>query len=79
MQGFEGVHTCQLTDTFLVIVKRFVDTQVRTTNVRLILTLSHTLTPQVHRLVVVDNNDKHVIGVLSLSDLLSFLVLNPHT
>ena len=77
MQGFEGVHTCQLTDTFLVIVKRFVDTQVRT-NVRLILTLSHTLTPQVHRLVVVDN-DKHVIGVLSLSDLLSFLVLNPHT
>ncbi|XP_065887809.1 5'-AMP-activated protein kinase subunit gamma-1-like isoform X2 [Dysidea avara] len=58
-EGFEGVHTCQLFETFHVIVKRFVSTQV-------------------HRLVVVDT-DKHVIGVLSLSDLLSFLILHHHT
>lgn len=31
---------------------------------------------QVHRLVVVDNED-HVIGVISLSDILSELVLKP--
>ena len=31
---------------------------------------------QVHRLVVVDNDD-HVIGVISLSDILKELVLKP--
>jgi 5'-AMP-activated protein kinase regulatory gamma subunit len=31
---------------------------------------------EVHRLVVVDN-DEHVIGVLSLSDLLYYIVLRP--
>jgi len=31
---------------------------------------------EVHRLVIVDNNE-HVIGVLSLSDLLYYIVLRP--
>ena len=31
---------------------------------------------EVHRLVVVDN-DEHVIGILSLSDLLSYIVIRP--
>lgn len=31
---------------------------------------------QVHRIIVV-NNDDHVIGIISLSDLLTFLVLRP--
>jgi 5'-AMP-activated protein kinase regulatory gamma subunit len=31
---------------------------------------------EVHRLVIVDNND-HVIGVLSLSDLLYYIVIRP--
>ena len=33
---------------------------------------------QVHRLVVVDN-DHHVVGVVSLSDILKFLVLVLHS
>lgn len=32
---------------------------------------------QVHRLVVV-NEHHHVVGVVSLSDILKFLVLSPH-
>jgi len=31
---------------------------------------------EVHRLVIVDNND-HVIGVLSLSDVLHYIVIRP--
>lgn len=31
---------------------------------------------EVHRLVIVDN-EEHVIGVLSLSDLLNFMVIRP--
>ena len=33
---------------------------------------------QIHRLVIVDDHH-HVIGVLSLSDILKFLVLTSHT
>ena len=33
---------------------------------------------QVHRLVVV-NEQHHVVGVVSLSDILKYLVLTPHT
>ena len=32
---------------------------------------------EVHRLVVVDN-DEHAIGVLSLSDLLDYIVIRPN-
>ncbi len=32
---------------------------------------------QVHRLVIVDSQ-QHVVGVVSLSDILKFLVLNDH-
>jgi len=31
---------------------------------------------EVHRLVIVDN-DEHVIGILSLSDLLDFIIIRP--
>ncbi|XP_022099875.1 5'-AMP-activated protein kinase subunit gamma-1-like isoform X2 [Acanthaster planci] len=54
---FEGVHTCQASETLETIMEKIIRAEV-------------------HRLVVVDG-ENHVVGIVSLSDLLNFLVLRP--
>jgi hypothetical protein len=45
-------------------------------NETLLVCMERIVKAEVHRLVVVDN-DEHVIGVLSLSDLLHYIVIRP--
>jgi len=45
-------------------------------NESLLICMERIVKAEVHRLVVVDN-DEHVIGVLSLSDLLYYIVIRP--
>ncbi|XP_021369714.1 5'-AMP-activated protein kinase subunit gamma-1-like isoform X9 [Mizuhopecten yessoensis] len=54
---FEGVVTCQETDSLDSVLEKIVRAEI-------------------HRLVITDN-DMHVVGMVSLSDILTFLVLTP--
>ncbi|CAL2035648.1 unnamed protein product [Caenorhabditis brenneri] len=56
-EWFEGVHTCQETDSLFQVLEAIVKAEV-------------------HRLIVTDQ-DKKVVGVVSLSDILKYLVLDP--
>lgn len=75
----ERIIKCTLNDSLHTVLEKIVQAEVRfyfghSSLFNFIqLTL---LFCQVHRIIVVDNDD-HVIGVISLSDLLTFLVLRP--
>ena len=81
------MHKCYLDETLHTIIDRLTDAGVRHSFIikfefffflnswHLICTNGH-LGWQVHRLVIVDK-DNRCIGVLSLSDILKFLVLRP--
>ncbi|ULT99058.1 hypothetical protein L3Y34_000423 [Caenorhabditis briggsae] len=56
-EWFEGVHTCQATDSLFQVLEAIVKAEV-------------------HRLIVTDQ-DRKVVGVVSLSDILKYLVLDP--
>ena len=75
---FEGVQKCHLDDSLITVMEKIVRAEVRTNFVFCIFRskLIRFIFLQVHRLVVVDNEDK-VIGVISLSDILKELVLKP--
>jgi CBS domain len=76
---FEGVQKCHLDDSLITVMEKIVRAEVRTSSLRVSVFQSELIRfifPQVHRLVVVDNEDK-VIGVISLSDILKELVLKP--
>ena len=96
-EWFEGVHTCQKTDSLFavmeIIVKAEVSWQLSVLNFHhYSLTTTHHnfyicdkirlieyfLGPQVHRLVVVDA-ERRVLGVVSLSDILAYLVLRSNS
>lgn len=78
------MHKCYLDETLHTIIDRLTDAGVRQSLLmagyffnflQLVCTNVH-LGCQVHRLVIVDK-DNRCIGVLSLSDILKFLVLRP--
>ena len=93
-EWFEGVHTCQKTDSLFavmeIIVKAEVSWQLSVLNhyyeicdtdelmIRLINITDLSYGPQVHRLVVVDA-ERRVLGVVSLSDILAYLVLRSNS
>nr|CAD7455535.1 unnamed protein product [Timema tahoe]CAD7592412.1 unnamed protein product [Timema genevievae] len=67
-EWFEGVQKCKLDETLQTVMDRIVRAEVTS--------FRNQKKNMVHRLVVVDEEDK-VIGIISLSDLLLYLVLRP--
>ena len=92
-EGFEGVHKCLPTESLYIIIDRIANAKVCSStdfdedenDITIIvyhylssffLFFPKFLLKQVHRLVVVDETDR-ILGVVSLSDILRFIVLNP--
>ena len=79
----ERVIKCTMNDTLHQILEKIVQSEVWLSLPLHVLLMSCLIDDlelliwkQVHRIVVVDSDD-HVIGIISLSDILSFLVLRP--